>query len=49
MDWDAIVPACREAGVRWFIVEQDEPFGDRDIFDSVKMSYNNMRGMGLGQ
>ncbi|MFP4384687.1 MAG: sugar phosphate isomerase/epimerase family protein [Spirochaetia bacterium] len=47
LNWDGIMAACREAGTEWFLVEQDKPFGDRDMFESVKMSYDNMRKMGL--
>ncbi|TVR58723.1 MAG: sugar phosphate isomerase/epimerase [Spirochaetaceae bacterium] len=47
LDWDEILPLCRKAGTRWYIVEQDQPFGDRDIFESAKITYDNMRKMGL--
>ena len=36
LDWDDIIAACDEAGVHWFIVEQDTCPGDP--FESVKMS-----------
>ncbi len=47
LNWEAIMSACREAGVEWFLVEQDKPYRDRDMFESVEISYNNMKRMGL--
>ncbi len=43
--WPAIISACRAAGVRWHIVEQD--ICRRDPFDSLKISLNNLKTMGL--
>jgi sugar phosphate isomerase/epimerase len=41
LDWRRILAACRETGVEWYIVEQDEPVpSGRDIFESVRMSYD---------
>ncbi|PZD93770.1 sugar phosphate isomerase/epimerase [Paenibacillus sambharensis] len=37
MNWDAILAACRETGMEWYIVEQDEC--RRDPFESLAMSY----------
>ncbi|MDH7569078.1 MAG: sugar phosphate isomerase/epimerase [Armatimonadota bacterium] len=45
LNWPAILDACREAGVRWYIVEQDTC--QRDPFDSLAISFNNLRKMGL--
>ncbi len=42
LDWPSIIDACRQTGVRWYSIEQDSPFGDRDIFDSIKISYTNL-------
>jgi sugar phosphate isomerase/epimerase len=40
LDWQRILAACRETGVEWYIVEQDDPLpSGRDIFESVRMSY----------
>jgi sugar phosphate isomerase/epimerase len=40
LDWRRILAACRETGVEWYIVEQDEPLpSGRDIFESVALSY----------
>ncbi len=47
LDWTEIVEACRYAGVRWYVVEQDKPFGDRSLFESIAISYNNMKKLGL--
>ena len=46
MNWEAILEAGRESGTRWYIVEQDRCY-DRDPFDSLKISFNNLKGMGL--
>lgn len=38
LDWAAILPACREAGTEWLVVEQDETYG-RDPFDCLASSF----------
>lgn len=40
IDWLKVVAACRDIGVEYAIVEQDECPGDP--FDSLKISYDNM-------
>jgi sugar phosphate isomerase/epimerase len=45
MNWEAILDACRDAGVAWYIVEQD--ICQRDPFESLGISLSNLRGMGL--
>lgn len=45
LNWPSILLACREAGVEWYAVEQD--VCQRDPFESLKISYQNLRGMGL--
>jgi sugar phosphate isomerase/epimerase len=45
LNWPAILDACREAGVRWHIVEQDTC--QRDPFDSLAISLRNLHSMGL--
>lgn len=45
MNWPDILAACREAGVRWYIVEQDVCL--RDPFESLGISLRNLRAMGL--
>jgi len=46
LNWPTILAAAAESGVEWYIVEQDDCFG-RDPFESLAMSYNNLKGMGL--
>ena len=43
LDWPAIVKASREAGVKWFCVEQD--VCERDPFDCLKTSFENLLKM----
>jgi len=38
LDWDDIIAACDEAGVKWALVEQDTC--KRDPFESMKISYD---------
>lgn len=45
LNWSAILEACREAGTRWYIVEQDRC--QRDPFNSLRISFENLRKMGL--
>jgi sugar phosphate isomerase/epimerase len=45
LNWPGILAACRAAGVRWYIVEQD--VCQRDPFESLAISLRNLRGMGL--
>jgi sugar phosphate isomerase/epimerase len=45
LNWPAILEACREAGVKWYAVEQD--VCQRDPFESLKISYENLSSMGL--
>ena len=45
LNWTAIFDACREAGARWYMVEQDRC--QRDPFDSLAISLKNLRAMGL--
>ena len=47
LDWQEILKACDEAGVKIYVVEQDLPFGERDIFESMKISFDNMIKMGI--
>jgi sugar phosphate isomerase/epimerase len=39
LNWHKILPACIEAGVQHYYVEQEPPF-TRDRFDSMKLSYD---------
>jgi sugar phosphate isomerase/epimerase len=45
LDWPDIIAACREIEAKYYIVEQDICPGNS--LDSVKISYDNMRAMGL--
>jgi sugar phosphate isomerase/epimerase len=45
LNWPGIIEACRKAGVKWYIVEQDTCY--RDPFDSLKTSLENLKGMGV--
>ncbi|RLD11140.1 MAG: sugar phosphate isomerase/epimerase [Chlamydiae bacterium] len=47
LDWEGIIKACEETNVRWYSIEQDAPFGDRDIFESIAISFNNLKTMGV--
>ncbi len=47
LDWPAIIKACREEGIRWYSIEQDALFRDRDIFDSIKISFDNLKALGV--
>jgi len=43
INWPAVVEACREAGVTWYSVEQDQTPGCE--FASLKTSIDYMRGV----
>ncbi len=45
LNFPRIIETAREAGTRWFIVEQD--ICQRDPFESVKISFENLKKMGL--
>jgi sugar phosphate isomerase/epimerase len=45
LNWPAIIDACREAGVQWCAIEQD--VCPRDPFESLGISYRNLKGLGL--
>ncbi|MBW7460304.1 sugar phosphate isomerase/epimerase, partial [Paenibacillus sepulcri] len=40
MDWPAVIEACRETGVEWYVVEQDKCPGDP--FESLAVSYRTL-------
>ncbi len=40
LDWVEILSACRDAGTRWLVVEQDDP--RRDPLEAVAISYRNL-------
>ncbi|MBO7747151.1 sugar phosphate isomerase/epimerase [Paenibacillus sp. MWE-103] len=41
LDWPAIIEACRDAGVEWYVAEQDVCPGDP--FESLAISYRALR------
>lgn len=45
LNWPEILKACREAGVKWYIIEQDTC--QRDPFESLAISLRNLKAMGL--
>lgn len=47
LNWPAIITSGLESGTQWFVVELDTPFKDRDIFESIEISYKNMKKSGL--
>ncbi|MEA3345988.1 MAG: sugar phosphate isomerase/epimerase [Chloroflexota bacterium] len=46
LNWPAILKAAAEGGVEWYLVEQDQCY-DRDPFESLAISYRNLKEMGL--
>jgi len=45
LNWPEILKACKEAGVKWYIVEQDTC--QRDPFESLAISLKNLQKMGM--
>ena len=46
LNWAAILQAAKEGGVEWYLIEQDNCY-ERDPFESLAISYHNLRKMGL--
>jgi sugar phosphate isomerase/epimerase len=46
LEWQDIKKACEEAHTRWYVIEQDEEY-ERSIFDSLKISFDYMRQLGI--
>ncbi|MHC4718103.1 MAG: sugar phosphate isomerase/epimerase family protein [Planctomycetota bacterium] len=46
LNWPGILAAAGDAGVEWYCVEQDNCY-ERDPFESLKISLENLHGMGL--
>lgn len=46
LDWDCIIAACEESGVKYALVEQDNCFG-ADPFECLKSSFEFMKSKGL--
>jgi len=47
LNWPAILAACKAAGVKTYIVEEDECPVTKDPFKSIEISFKNLRKMGL--
>jgi sugar phosphate isomerase/epimerase len=45
LNWPAILDACKDAGVEWYIIEQDHC--QRDPFESLAISLRNLKAMGI--
>ena len=45
LNWPSILKACKDAGVQWYVVEQDECL--RDSIDCLKTSKENLEKMGI--
>ncbi|MGC9468234.1 MAG: sugar phosphate isomerase/epimerase family protein [Anaerolineae bacterium] len=45
LNWSGILKACADAGVEWYAIEQDRC--RRDPFESLKISYDNLKAMGV--
>ncbi len=45
LNWPAILAAAQDAGVVWYIIEQDTC--ERDPFDSLTISLRNLQAMGI--
>jgi sugar phosphate isomerase/epimerase len=45
LDWPAILAASKDAGVKWYIIEQDTC--EKDPFESLSISLKNLRSWGL--
>lgn len=48
IDWLAVFKACKAAGTRYYIIEQDSCPVTNDPFKSLAISRANVRAMGLG-
>ena len=45
LNWPAILDACMDAGVEWYIIEQDTC--QRNPFESLGISLRNLKAMGI--
>ena len=45
LNWPAILKACQDLGIKYYIVEQD--ICQRDPFESLKISYENLKNAGV--
>lgn len=47
LNWSGILEACETVGVEWYAIEQD--VCQRNPFESLKISYDNLKAMGVDQ
>lgn len=47
LNWDKIISACEESGIRWALVEQDTNHAEDDPFKALKMSYDYLATKGF--
>lgn len=45
LEWPQIIEACRDAGVEWYLIEQD--ICQQDPFESLATSFRNLQELGL--
>ncbi len=45
LNWRGILDACEDADIDWYAIEQD--VCRRDPFDSLRISYDNLKAMGV--
>ncbi len=45
LDMKAIVDAAKKAGATVFVIEQDEPIGELDIFECLKIGFDNLSAL----
>jgi sugar phosphate isomerase/epimerase len=46
LDWDDILAVCRETGIAYGMIEQDDCYGE-DPFDCLRRSYENLKKAGF--
>lgn len=47
LNWPAILQTCQDTRVEWYAIEQDDDFAAGGPFESLKISYDNLRLMGV--
>lgn len=47
LNWTAILAAAKNAGTKWFIVEQDTHWTNNDPFESLKMSFEFLKSIAI--
>ena len=46
LEWPTIIAACKDAGIEWYLIEQDVCL--HDPFESLGISLENLKSMELG-